>query len=461
MMSEYDIVWERRHLSTHLWTSTRMRARLPKPERMDIPDIAFQILIRVGHKTLLKLYDTPLWQFVRPLLYNQSFWQSRCEFLLGHSLNISTSARWINIYAVLRLRGPRVLEPVATGPMSMHVDVPICAYALDDVAVLGAVLTVHGVPDWNSDSDLVWIWSWMRNPDVMLYLIREQGLPLTYAGHCLASSALAGRLAMISAILALQNVDQFDIGYAANQALTFEQSRPMTDADEPGPLSLLIPHLTREGKKKLLYSAVKRGDVRTTRLLLEEPDAAKPHIALLKKAINRRHLSLIAYLLPLFSPTPAILALASRAGPETFALVLRDPRVDPTLEVAAILEAAKPEERVRVTNVLLQHERFSIRPDSKQLRDLLLFLKTDASSDGVMGWLERHNTGCVAEAISSVVETRLPTMTEAEPIRALILALLYPTRELVNMLLDMHKEGVYNDSLVRAGMLLRYLTPQM
>lgn len=433
---------------------------MPKPRRMDIPDIAFQILIRVGHKTLLKLYDTPLWLFVRPLLTNQSFWRARCEFLVGRSLEISTSAHWINIYAVLRLGGPVVLEPVAAGPTAMHLAVPICAYALDDVAVLQAVLAIHGVPDWRSESNLTWIWTRMRNPDVMLYLILEQDLPLTYAGRCgLAASALAGRLAMISAILSLARVIDPDIVHAANQALAFERSRPHADADEPGPFSLLIPYLSRERKKQLLYSAVGGGDVRVTRLLLEEPGAPKPRIPLLKKAINRGHIAVISYLLPLFKLTSALLCLASRAGAETLAVMLHDPRVDPTRKVAAILEAATPDGRVRVCNALLQNERFSIKPDSKQLRDLLLFLRTDTSSNGVMDWLESHNTGCVAEAIRIVVGERLPTMTEAEPIRALILALLYPTKELVNILLDMHEEGVYNDSLVRAGMLLRYLIP--
>lgn len=455
---------------------------------MDNPDVFFQILARVDHETLLKLCHTQLLVLASQVIKNWTFWKLRAEFAIGKSLSERREADWRHIYSVLRLGAVVYVHELS------HLPHPVCSvtrlayiyeYTLDNLTTMEAVVEAYGPPDWGRTYPC-FIWTQVTSTEVLRYLIEVHNLPLAEAGSGLITAVDNNRVEMVKFLLPLVS-DAYSLEGAAGHAENLERIEV---------LQALLPSLSLKYKKNLLNKSIKNGRVSSARLLIDA-GVTKPNLAMLKKAINRGHEEMTLYLLTLINPTKKselLLALASRRGSSMFRLVLGDERIDPTSYAATVLDsiaewsaedmAALLQDRKLVvrelsslhlailmrgalmidecrTDALKYWKKEEETEDNGVCEELFLFLMNRVRTPKqVLQWItERKDNTLVASALSSLKNDTLPEVKEAEPLRALMLALVYPSMIVEDHLLHLREEKTSSKNLLLSARLLTAYLP--
>lgn len=448
---------------------------------MDNPDVLFQILARVDHKTLIDFCSSELWVLARDVASRWIFWKLRAEFAVGKALADRRGADWRHIYSVLVL-GKRVhtqLSPIATWPTILPDSVSwVYEYALDDLATMKATIEAYGSPDWKEMyADI--IWDAVPSMEVLMYLIEEHRLPLNRCVAGIVPAIEKNRQDIVEYILPFVKDNDY-IGYAAGAAISWGRIEVF---------ALLLPRIHPQQKKNLLSESVRLGSTGIVRLLLEDGSVGKAGIPMLRKSINQGHIELTSYLLTLVNPakkSEALLSLALNRGREMFRVVLQDRRIDPT-SFAIAISTSGANRMPQVVSMLLQDSKLRVSElssdclaalmrsglmidierrdglkcwqDSKgdgACDELFLFLMNRVRSpQQVLRWItERKDNTLVASALTSLKEETLPSVEEAEPLRALMLALVYPEETIEGHIDLLREEGTSDKNLVLSVRLL-------
>ena len=447
-------------------------------------DVLFQILLRVDYDTLVALYECPINKTMRDVFRISHFWKKGAEAM--HSVDKpfrdNKEVNWRTIYKVARHLEEEVFETHDSHRMFL--------YSLTDVPTMKMVVDFTRPPTY---TDLCNIWIMGPSIEIAEYLTELRPKDMARAAaDALYSSTRAGAVDLCKFLLRHPVTrEHLDIPRAFSMALE-EETLPLIRLYAP---LVLKAYYTRHALK-----AVKKHSLLVVVSMFDN-DVHSPTIHNLKAAINAGRIETVLWLLDRVSPaskTNSCLLCAARIGEMMFRVVLShasvDPSIHPEIVLAALLKNTLTPDTTRW--VLLEDSRFdassvsteelsqfmfltarwlpqrttkllevsdqsreellSIARDMTATHSLLNFLlQNRASPTEVLDWMRHRLTSLdVRDAVTSVAKNTVLENEQADPIRALLFALIYPEMSVSKHLSFLKKEGVSYDNMVLSHILM-------
>lgn len=347
---------------------------------LEVPDIAFEIAMRLDNDSLRKLSALPLWPLFQSVIASRSqqFWYRRTELISNRTLEPRTSVCWKRVYYTLDGNLRQMFEYLPSLLVFREAGGEICTFAP------------------------YYIWSSLSCPDVLSYLVEREliSTKLVDITAGLISVAERGLTEMIDPVLALIGAQHDAVHSALYEAVRTEHLSvvqklfdrlEMTDIDHilsiasrhghPSVvlwlldqreindcelcdlirraisrgqnelvtelISLSIPLPSTLELDAMLVYAIRAGKIEISELLRQlgagSRTSAIDWSELIRDVVGESDLSgLISYVLsiaPVEHLPSDLLSIASHQGEAVFRLVLSDPRIDPMTELTSTMRA--------------------------------------------------------------------------------------------------------------------------
>lgn len=399
-------------------------------------DILFNIAVKLDNSILESLFKSTLRERISVLLRSQLFWRRRCEHLVKRELEDRPGTDWRRVYAALDEAEKKfVALETAWIPFGEKTK-KVFDVEVRDMPTLLILEDVHKAPatvEWMTAEKIY-------SPEVLDYLVRTRGYDKSYwfFEQGLATHASEGNTVMVDAVL--------------RYIPTGPTDESLRKAAKGGHLELLksLLHLAR----KRLFGAGRDQEQLTDRLLS----------ALLSDAALYDRADVVRFLLERFEyhfqtrPYEASSAidvairrvfiatldvLSERFYVSWLEALERAIELDKIDAIRQIFARFKSNETFDVgMSLALKSEKV---PPSIPI--LAQIQRKHLTSGELMDWMIGLDNETIAETAASILDSSLGYGSGAASVRALLLAMLYPTLTLEGLVDHITEEGYTNEEI--------------
>lgn len=416
---------------------------------MDNPDVLFEITTKLDNQTLERLATTPAWTAISALIDNR-WWYVRSERLVGETLRARPGVDWKRIYYSLLAS-------------HLHPEELQIVHGLDYLPSLLTLIEVYGEPDLASIQVERRLWMSVESKEALDYLVDELfldgSLELSFAS--LQAAIDNDRVQMIKPMLYWIKLGEDEQGWgkkAVHRRLEEIMLR-VIENQQVAMLEVFVDERIAPGSASALNAAIKTRRLDIVRLMLSNWYPQQTLAGAARIAVEMDWSEGLTLFLGKIDENnwQGLFYNALGRGSGHAAEMLISKRLATDLDEQGwkhVLHVALASEN----RSMIDYALVRISPESEiGLYDALvrLIFTKDPSSLELTEWMEERDDPMIEVATQLVLGHHATVDPELVPIRALLLCMLYPTLTPWELADGMQQEGISEQDVLRAMILVR------